>query len=354
MQTIQVQTRSPYPIWIDRGILSQSGALLRERTKANAAAIITDDVVDALYGDTVQDSLAESGFRVAKFVFPNGESQKCSATLNRIYDFLCENALTRADCVVALGGGVVGDLAGFAAATFLRGIDYLQIPTTLLSQVDSSVGGKTAIDCAGGKNLIGAFKQPIGVVCDPETLSSLPDVLLSDGLGEVIKYGMIWDEALFQTLEEHDLHTIGQTFNTVIPACIDIKRQVVEADEYETGLRMILNYGHTFAHAIERYYHYKTYTHGSAVAAGMCVMARKTAPPAVYERLCHCVERYDLPTNVPAPLGSLVPLCRADKKRADDIMRFIVCEKIGKAEIRSMPFSQFAAWMLSAEGAPCR
>ncbi len=345
MKTITVHASQTYPIWIAQGLLAQCGELLRERTKAQTAAVITDDNVDKLYGKTVVSSLKQNGFRVVKMVFPHGESSKCSKTLNDIYNFLCENSITRTDCLVALGGGVVGDITGFAAATFLRGLDYLQIPTSLLAQVDSSVGGKTAIDLPGGKNLVGAFKQPVAVLCDPAVLQTLPDQFLADGMGEVIKYGMIRDAALFSLLEQNDLKTVTEHMEEIIAACIDIKRQVVENDEFDTGERMILNFGHTLGHAVESYYHYETYTHGSAVAAGMCMMTKKTCSPELYQRLCRCVKAYGLPASVPAPMTELAQLCGNDKKRASAALRFIVCETVGNAQIRSMPFSEFAAWI---------
>ena len=191
MQTITVHASQAYPIWISHGLLAECGTLVRQQTKAQTAVVVTDDTVNELYGDTVTASLEQNGFRVLKFVFPHGEASKCSKTLNEIYDFLCGNNLTRTDCLVALGGGVVGDITGFAAATYLRGMDYVQIPTTLLAQVDSSVGGKTAIDLPGGKNLVGAFKQPVCVLCDPDTLRTLPRKFLADGMGEVIKLSLI-------------------------------------------------------------------------------------------------------------------------------------------------------------------
>lgn len=207
------------------------------------------------------------------------------------------------------------------------------------------MGGKTAIDLPGGKNLVGAFKQPVAVLCDLDTLDTLPKMFLADGMGEVIKYGMIRDEKLFELLEQHNLENVSSAMDEIVPTCIDIKRDVVEQDEFDTGERMILNFGHTLGHAVESYYHYETYTHGSAVAAGMCMMTEKTCTPELYVRLCDCVKAYDLPTEVPAPLSELVPLCGNDKKRASAALRFIVCETIGKAEIRSMPFDEFAVWM---------
>ena len=290
MKTITVHASQTYDIFIENGLLDACGTILKQTTKAQKAAIITDDTVEALYGARVRASLEKEGFEVIQFVFPHGELSKCSATLNQIYDFLCENSMTRTDCLVALGGGVVGDITGFAAATFLRGMDFVQIPTTLLAQVDSSVGGKTAIDLPGGKNLVGAFKQPVCVICDPRTLDTLPPEIFSDGMGEVIKYGMIRDAALFDLVAAHTQESISAVLEEVIAACIAIKRDVVEADEFDTGERMILNYGHTLGHAIESYYHYETYSHGSAVAAGMCMMAAKTCDPEVTERLKKCVK----------------------------------------------------------------
>ncbi len=345
MRTITVHASQTYPIWIARGILKDCGVYLRKQTKAQTAALVTDDTVNALYGDLVVQSLEKSGFRVVKFVFPHGEASKCSGVLNQIYDFLCENHVTRSDCLVALGGGVVGDITGFAAATYTRGLDYMQIPTSLLAQVDSSVGGKTAIDLPGGKNLVGAFKQPVAVLCDPDVLKTLSRTFLADGMGEVIKYGMIRDKALFEKLEQYNLDTVQEEMEDIIATCIDIKRSVVEHDEFDNGERMILNFGHTLGHAIESYYHYGTYTHGSAVAAGMCMMTKRTCEEGVYTRLCNCVKAYELPSEVSVSMQELAALCGNDKKRASAQLRFIVCETIGDAKIRSMDYEDFAAWI---------
>jgi 3-dehydroquinate synthase len=207
------------------------------------------------------------------------------------------------------------------------------------------VGGKTAIDLTGGKNLVGAFKQPVCVICDPLTLRTLTPEIFSDGMGEVIKYGMIRDAALFDQIAAHNSETILPVLEEIIATCISIKRDVVEADEFDTGDRMILNYGHTLGHAIESYYHYETYSHGSAVAVGMCMMAEKTCSPEITARLKACVQAYHLPTQVPVSRKELVPLCGKDKKRAAGALRFIVCKTIGKAEIHTMPFDAFSSWM---------
>ncbi|MDE6103954.1 MAG: 3-dehydroquinate synthase, partial [Oscillospiraceae bacterium] len=205
MKKIRVQTSASYDIYIERGLIKNCGDIIANTVKTRKIAVISDNIVDKLYYNTIEASLQKSGFTVSKFVFPAGEASKSTETLNRIYAFLCENNITRSDCIIALGGGVVGDITGFAAATFLRGLDYIQIPTTLLAQIDSSVGGKTAIDLPCGKNLVGAFKQPKCVICDSDVLSTLSDEIMSDGMAEAIKYGMIRDSELFDLIASHKL-----------------------------------------------------------------------------------------------------------------------------------------------------
>ncbi len=343
MTKISVTTGKPYEVLIERGILKDCGTYIAPLCKGGTCAIITDDNVNALYADAVEASLQAHGYRVVKFVFPHGEASKCAETLLSIYSFLCRHEITRSDCLVALGGGVVGDITGFAAATFLRGMQYVQIPTSLLAQVDSSVGGKTAIDLPEGKNLVGAFKQPAVVLCDPDALATLPRIFLADGMGEVIKYGMIRDAALFEQLCGLDLDTVQAHFDTIIPTCVRIKRDVVEHDEFDTGERMILNFGHTLGHAIEAHYHYETYTHGSAVAAGMCLMTKYCGKPEDYEKLCACVKAYELPSEVDVPVAELAAHCGNDKKRAGAQLRYVVCHPIGNAEIRSDAFEDYCA-----------
>ncbi|MDE6730898.1 MAG: 3-dehydroquinate synthase [Oscillospiraceae bacterium] len=342
---IHVPVRNAYDIILRRGLLAECGALIRDLklTSAQHFVIITDDNVDQFYSETVIRSLQEAGFQAEKFVFPHGESSKSAENLLKIYAFLCQQEITRSDCLIALGGGVVGDITGFAAATFLRGISYIQIPTSLLAQVDSSVGGKTAIDLPEGKNLVGAFKQPCAVLCDFDVLKTLPREFLIDGMGEVIKYGMIADPNLFRKLETYDLDSIAEHFEEIIPACIQIKRDVVAEDELDNGLRMILNFGHTLGHAIEAYYHYGTYTHGCAVAAGMCLVTKYCGNPEDYARLNACVRRYQLPTDADLAVSvqDLIPLCGSDKKRAGQDLRYIVCSPIGTAKIRRDTLSEF-------------
>ena len=341
MKKIRVNTSSPYDVLIERGMIENCGKFIADTVKSRNAVIVTDDKVNSLYGNTVKKSMEQNGFNVDIFEFPNGEKSKNSDTLNRIYDFLCEKNITRSDILIALGGGVVGDITGFASATFLRGIDFIQIPTTLLAQIDSSVGGKTAIDLKGGKNLAGAFKQPKLVICDSNTLKTLSPEFLSDGMAEAIKYGMIKDKALFEQIASRNYNTISDIIDELVYKCIDIKRQVVENDEFENGERMILNFGHTIGHAVECYYNYEKYTHGCGVAVGMCYITSKCCCDEVFRRLEACVRAYNLPTAVSADISQLLPYCSKDKKRAGSNISYIVCPEIGKAEIRRASVKEF-------------
>lgn len=273
MNQITVQTSQPYHIFIGEHLLGQTGEYVRKVSRCKKAAVITDDIVASYYLKEVEGSLQKAGIETCSHVFPNGEASKCHAALLDVYEFLTCNELTRTDLIVALGGGVVGDLAGFAAATYLRGIDFVQIPTTFLAQIDSSVGGKTAVDTPHGKNLVGAFHQPVLVLCDLQTLSTLPEENFKDGVGEAIKYGMIKDAHLFDLLrtgacKDHLLE--------VVTTCIDIKRIIVENDEKDKGERMLLNFGHTVGHAVENYMNYQL-THGKCVGIGMAVITKAAA-----------------------------------------------------------------------------
>ena len=344
MKKISIKTSHPYEVIIERGGLKKSGEYIANVTASRKAAIITDDIVEKLHLQTVIDSMKAAGFECSVYSFPNGEQSKCLSNLGKIYDFLCDSNITRSDIVVALGGGVVGDITGFAAASYLRGVEFIQIPTTLLSQVDSSVGGKTAIDIPGGKNLVGAFKQPALVICDSDALKTLPKEIISEGMGECIKYGMIRDEKLFELMESHDLDTLDEIMDEMVYTCVDIKRQVVENDEFDRGERMILNFGHTLGHALEGWHNYTDYAHGAGVAAGMCMITDRLAPQ-LSERLKKCVEAYELPTGSDIPMSELLPFCVKDKKNEAKNINYIICNEIGKAEIVKVPFSEFCRLM---------
>ena len=253
MNTVHINASKSYDIIIEKGLLPRCGFYIKNVCQAQTICLVTDDTVDALYADTVIQSLQREGFRTVKFVFAHGEESKSSTTYLNLIDFLAENHITRSDVIVALGGGVVGDLSGFAAATFLRGISFIQIPTTLLACVDSSVGGKTAIDIPAGKNLLGAFHQPALVLCDPMTLSTLPDEIYRDGCAEIIKYAMITDAHFFEQLNNQP---VKEWEEEVIKRCVEIKRDIVMQDEFDRGQRALLNFGHTVGHAIEACSHF--------------------------------------------------------------------------------------------------
>ena len=288
-------------------------------------------------------SLAGAGFQAELVTIPAGESSKCLSMLGRLYDSFTAQGLTRSDGVVALGGGVVGDLAGFAAATILRGVDFVQIPTTLLAQVDSSVGGKVAIDLPAGKNLAGAFWQPRLVLMDPACLRTLDDKTFSDGMAEVIKYGCIRDRAFFDKLAAWGGRAgVMEHIEEVIHTCCDIKRKVVLNDERDTGERMVLNFGHTIGHAFELAGHYEIWTHGQGVAAGMCVAARLgeqmgITPAGTTETIQNILKEYQLPHTIPCPWDTLVEAVGLDKKNAGSDIRLIVLEELGKAVPHAMP-----------------
>lgn len=345
MKTIHIGTSSPYDVHIERGSLSKSGELISAVTNSKKAAIITDDKVCELYSEELVKSLHKSGISASLFVFPHGEQSKNLHTLSEIFDFLCKKGITRSDFLIALGGGVVGDITGFAAASFLRGIDFVQIPTTLLAQVDSSVGGKTGVDIPGGKNLVGAFKQPALVICDSDILQTLPDEELACGMAEVIKYGMIRDKNLFEICENHSISDVHEVMDEIVSTCIDIKRQVVENDAFDKGERMKLNFGHTLGHAIEGWHNYTDYTHGMGVAAGMCMITRRLCNDEIVQRLEKCVKAYGLPVDTEAPMSELMPFCTKDKKCESNSINYIICPEIGKVEIRKVSIDDFMKLM---------
>ena len=328
-----------YEIRIEAGLLHRAGAHCRAVLPgAKRLAVVTDSNVAPLYLDRVVHSLEGAGFAVKGIVVPAGESSKSMEMLAFLYEEMLAFGLSRTDAVVALGGGVVGDLAGFAAATVLRGVDYVQIPTTLLAQVDSSVGGKVAIDLPAGKNLAGAFWQPKLVLMDPECLTTLSDKIFSDGMAEVIKYGCIRDEGFFRFLLDCKGRAgVMEHIEQVLYTCCDIKRQVVLCDERDTGLRMILNFGHTVGHAFELAGNYRDWTHGQGVAAGMVWAARLgealgITPAGAQHDIRLALEQYALPHHIPCPWQTMVETVGLDKKRAQGGISFVLLTALGRAE----------------------
>lgn len=325
-----------YDILIQRGLLNSCGERIRHTLpKADKLAVVSDSTVAPLYADRVLSSLSAAGFDCRLFTIPAGESSKNATQLSALWESFMDFGLTRTDGVVALGGGVVGDLAGFAAATALRGVAFIQIPTTLLAQVDSSVGGKVAIDLAAGKNLAGAFYQPKLVLMDPDVLNTLPDNVFADGMAEVIKYGFIADEAFLETLESAPCRAaVMEHIESVLHTCCDIKRRVVMEDELDNGLRMILNFGHTLGHAYELAGHYETYTHGQAVAAGMVRAAELgeklgITPPNLSQRIASLVTELGLPSYIECTAEDYRSAIGLDKKSSGDTVTLILPDRAG-------------------------
>ena len=337
---VELGSRS-YPIHIGAGLIDDP-ELFAPHTRAGRAAIITNETVAPLVAGRVEATLARTGAKSLTIVLPDGEAFKTWESLNRIFDDLLAARADRRTLLVAVGGGVIGDLAGFAAATFQRGVDYLQVPTTLLAQVDSSVGGKNAVNHPLGKNMIGTFHQPRSVIADTDTLATLPTRELSAGLAEVVKYGVIRDAEFLAWIESH----AGALWNRdpdaiayAIRRSCEIKAQIVTQDERESGARALLNFGHTFGHAIESALGYGSWLHGEAVAAGMVLAARFSArqgriEPQAAERLVALLGQFHLPVAPPriAP-ERWIELMGRDKKNEGGRITLILLEALGRATI---------------------
>ena len=351
MKTVSVTASRRYDVLIEHGLLRRTDELVRSVTNAGTVMIVSDDSVWPLYGETVQESLSDAGFSVCRFVFPHGESSKCAKTWLALLDALCENRLTRADAIVALGGGVVGDLAGFAASAYLRGIGFIQIPTTLLAMVDSSVGGKTAIDLPAGKNLAGSFYQPWLVLCDPDCLDSLPDEIFRDGCAEVIKYAVLGNAPFFDDLKNTPPR---RPLEHIIETCVRMKRDIVAQDEFDRGQRQLLNLGHTFGHGIEACSGFAV-SHGSAVAIGMAMIVRAAAQfglctAETRDAVLALLRQYDLPTDCAYTAEQMLGTILHDKKASGSSINLIVPTAVGSCEIKKTPASEIPDW-LKAGGA---
>ena len=346
MKTIPISVSRSYPVHIGPGLLTSLGKETAALVKPGKAAIISDTNVWPLYGKLAAESLEKAGFETVSYVFPAGESSKTGETYLSILNFLAENHITRSDCMIALGGGVVGDMAGFAAATFLRGISYIQVPTTLLAAVDSSVGGKTAIDLPAGKNLAGAFYQPRLVLCDTHTLNTLPEDIFRDGCAEVIKYGILYDPELFAHLEEK-LLAFDREY--VIARCVELKRDVVMEDEFDTGNRMRLNLGHTFGHGMEAMSNF-TLSHGKAVAIGMAIVSRAAANLGICSAdtnhsILALIRHFGLPTETCCASQDIYRCALSDKKRSGGSVNLIIPERIGFCRIQPTPVEKLQTFL---------
>lgn len=345
MYTVHVNNSRAYDVHIGRGLLTRAGELMLPVIKSCRAAVISDSTVGELYGGIVEDSLRAAGYETLRYAFPAGEQNKHLGTLGGILEFLAQNQMTRTDVIVALGGGVTGDMAGFAAATYQRGMKFVQLATTLLAQIDSSVGGKTAVDLPQGKNLVGAFWQPSLVLCDTNCLATLPTEVLADGLSEAVKYGMIADKALLDQLCTPWMETHAED---VIARCIEIKAAAVEADERDNGERQKLNFGHTAGHAIERHSNF-TLTHGHAVAMGMAVVTRACVKRGLVSQetldaLEKALDYNGLPDQCPCSAAILAEGAGADKKRRGSGITLVLPETAGKCILAPFQLSELEAF----------
>lgn len=346
MKTICVNASTKYDVKIGSNLLPSLGREIASVCTPQTVAVISDSTVWPLYGEIAVKSIKNAGFRGISYVFPAGEASKNGETYLKALNYLAENKLTRSDCIVALGGGVVGDLAGFIAATYLRGIAYIQVPTTLLAAVDSSVGGKTAIDLAAGKNLAGAFYQPKLVLCDTDTLATLPEDTFRDGCAEVIKYGILFDPALFSALSESGL---GFDREAVIARCVELKRNVVMEDEFDTGARMRLNLGHTMGHGVEAMSQF-TISHGKAVAIGTAIVSRSAEKYGICSKetknaILSTLTKFGLPVKAFCTADQLYSFALSDKKRSGGSVSLIIPQRIGDCRIQKTDVTELKSFI---------
>ena len=335
MTSVRVRAGKPYDVFIGSGISSAIPKKIKEFSKGNRALVVSDDRVFPLHGEKLCLELIKSGIDTKTFVFKNSETSKNINTLSDILEFAAVNLFSR-DCIfIALGGGVTGDITGLAASLYMRGVPYIQVPTTLLAMTDSSVGGKTAVDLKAGKNLMGAFYQPACVLCDTSYLDTLPEEIFCDGMAEVIKYGMIYDKNLFDSLYDKNFDR-----EKVIERCVSLKASCVALDEFDRGERKKLNFGHTVGHALELLSNYKI-THGQAVSAGMCRITKAAAKKGLcdencFDRLFELLSLYGLKTDCPYPTDELMKGIKRDKKRENNLVSLVIPREIGKTEITEM------------------
>ena len=346
MNTVHVNASRSYDVLIGSGLLDTLGSHVAAMKKTKKVCIVSETNVWPLYGTRAAKSLTDAGLEVTEFVFPAGEQFKNAAVYLDLLYFLADHQITRTDLIVALGGGVVGDLAGFAAATYMRGIPFIQIPTTLLAMVDSSVGGKTAIDLPVGKNLVGAFYQPVLVLCDTDCLNTLPEDIFRDGCAEVIKYGVLYDPVLFAHLAENALDFDRKM---VITRCVELKRDVVAEDEFDTGARMKLNLGHTIGHGAEAQSHFEI-SHGKGVAIGMAIVSRAGAAWGICDSctrdaILDILGKFGLPLSCDYSAQSLYRAALSDKKRSGGMVNLIIPERIGYCRIEPTPVEHIQSFI---------
>ncbi len=344
METVKVtHSLGEYNIYVGENILAEALAACLDGRGYDRIFLVSDSNVIKLWGKDLGDKLSEVGYSLAgEYAFPAGEPSKRLSTVSEMYNEFALASLTRRSLVIALGGGVCGDMAGFAAATFLRGLDVLQIPTTLLSQIDSSIGGKTGVDLEVGKNLVGAFHQPIAVIADSKYLETLPKRYMNDGMGEAIKYGCIADSHLFYGIADGSIKRAEMIYR-----CMKIKAEVVSEDEFEHGRRAILNFGHTIGHAVEKLGNFERFSHGEAVGIGMLYAARIGEKlgygSGVEKEIGKALKFHGLPTLADYGVNDIISVVASDKKRRGDSINFIFADKIGRSIITKIPLSELEA-----------
>ena len=348
MLSVDINSSAKYEVLIGEKTVPQMAKYVKKVVKPCKALIISDDIVYEKYGAEVEKSFASEGFDVSKIIVKNGESSKSIANFEQILEYLADNNFSRSDLVIALGGGVIGDLSGFSAAAYGRGMPYIQIPTTLLAAVDSSVGGKTAVNLKSAKNMCGAFHQPKLVLCDIDIIKQLPETVFKDGMAEVIKYGIIADSELLEKFGEN----AKENLDVIIEKCVRIKSQYVQADEFDNGLRQMLNFGHTFGHVIEKLSNF-TVTHGNAVAIGMAMISRAAWKLGYSEENCETyikeiLKKSGLPLHCEYKDEDILNALLSDKKRRGDEMTLVIPVKIGKCELITVPYTDLSKWVSSA------
>lgn len=344
MEKLTVKVDKSYDILIGQDILGSIGHRAKDLNGLGKVLVVSDDIVHSLYGDIVYNSLKEAGYNVYEFTFNHGEKSKNLNTFSQIINFLAEQGFVRSDLIIALGGGVVGDISGFVAASYMRGIDYIQVPTTLLSMIDSSVGGKTAVDLEAGKNLVGAFYQPRLVLIDTNTLLTLPCIEYKNGMGEGIKYAVLEGGELKDLVLDGVKLSDTQSITRFVYLCVDSKRKIVEEDEKESNIRRLLNLGHTFAHAIEKLSLYEI-PHGLCVAAGLDIIARISNAHSKlsdidYMTILNILEKYELNNMNPYTIDQMIDIIKLDKKVESDNINFVMPYAFGDCRIEKVQLSK--------------
>lgn len=342
MNIVKVNSSKPYSVYIDRGIIDRIGRYIPSNGNGKYL-LLTDENVDRIYGERIENIFKSQQIKIIKYVVPAGEESKSMPVLEELLTFMIENHISRSDGLIAFGGGVVGDLGGFAAGVYQRGIDYIQIPTTLLAAVDSSVGGKTAVNLSAGKNLVGVFKQPIVVLCDPDLLETLPMDDFRSGVSEIIKYAILFDYDLFNRLFSK-LDSQSSDLSEVISRCVKHKAKIVKEDEFESGKRQLLNLGHTVGHAIEKASEYKM-RHGYAVAIGIAVITRAGLAQGIIEesvadKVLELLAINRLPVDTLYPIEELFEYCKGDKKGRGDSINVIMYRDIEKPIIIKINYDE--------------